>query len=383
MTVPTRSGIALLLTGIACLLAGYRLGYPQLDVLGCAAVLADVLALAAVAWRPSLELSRDLSPTRVVRGEPAVCVLTVRNTGRLPLPRTIVHDRLGERRVPVELPSLHAGADATLTYRLDTTRRGVFEAGPLRWERRDALGLAAVGRPAGGTRSLYVHPATHPMSIVPSGRARNPEGPADTVVASGAAFHRLREYAAGDDLRQIHWRSSARTGSLMVRENLDTSLPATTVLLDTTYAGYDDETCFEEAVDLAASALTAAVRLGFPARCVTGTTAVDVRKDAHEALDQLAGLSLGTGPGLTRLAHALPRRSTGAALIAVTGRAGDAELAALRRVAPRHDRTALVVVHPEGLTVPAVLADGAVSVIAATSAAEACARWNDLVGHRS
>jgi uncharacterized protein (DUF58 family) len=383
VTVPTRSGIALLVAGVACLLAGYRLGYPQLDLLGCAAVLAVVLALAAVAWRPSLELSRDLSPTRVVRGEPAVCVLTVRNTGRLPLPHAIVHDRLGERRVPVEVPFLHAGADATLTYRLDTTRRGVFEAGPLRWERRDALGLAAVGRPAGDTRSLYVHPATHPMSIVPSGRARNPEGPADTVVASGAVFHRLREYVAGDDLRQIHWRSSARTGSLMVRENLDTSLPATTVLLDTTYAGYDGETCFEEAVELVASALAAAARLGFPARCVAGEATIDARGDAREALDHLAGLSLGAGPGLTRLAHALPHRRTGAALIAVTGRAGDGDLAALRRVAPRHDRTALIVVHAEGVAVPAAMAGGAVSVIAATSAAEACGRWNDLVGHRS
>ncbi|GLY80498.1 DUF58 domain-containing protein [Actinoallomurus iriomotensis] len=380
--MPTRTGVALLVAGLCCLAGGYRLGYPELDVLGCAALLAVVLAVAAVAWRPSLELSRDVQPTRVPRGDPAVCVLTVGNTGRLPMPRTVVHDRLGSHRVPVEVPFLRPGGETTLTYRLDTTRRGVFEAGPLRWERRDCLGLASAGGAAGEVRGLYVHPATHPMTIVPSGRARNPEGPADTVVAGGTVFHRLREYVAGDDLRRIHWRSTARTGTLMVRENLDTSLPATTVLLDTAYAGYDGDACFEEAVEVAASALAAAVRLGFPARCVAGESAVEAKGDAGEALDFLAGLSLGTGPGVSGLAHALPHRRTGAALIAVTGRTSDADLAALRQVAPRFDGTALIVLSAEGAATPAAMADGAVRVIAAGRAAEACARWNDLAGGR-
>jgi uncharacterized protein (DUF58 family) len=378
--VPTRSGLALLVIGACCLFTGYLLGYPQVDVLGCAAVLAVVLAVAVVAWRPSLKLFRDLHPTRVARGEAAVCVLTVRNTGRLPMPHTTVHDRLGERRVPVRVPFLRAGADTTVTYRLDTTRRGVFEAGPLRWERRDVLGLASAGRTTGKARTLYVHPATHPMTIAPSGRARNPEGPADTVLGGGAAFHRLREYTAGDDLRQIHWRSSARTGTLMVRENLDTSLPATTVLLDTTTTGYADEASFEEAVEVAASALVAAVRLGFPARCVTGETTIEARGDARAALDHLTGLTLGEGPDMPRLAHALPHRRTGAALIAITGRAGETDLAALRRIAPRHDRTALIVLHPPATEPPAVGTDGAVTVITATLAPDACARWNGLVG---
>ncbi|MGI5224320.1 DUF58 domain-containing protein [Actinoallomurus sp. CA-142502] len=380
--MPTRTGVALLVAGLCCLAGGYRLGYPELDVLGCAALLAVVLAVAAVAWRPSLELSRDVQPTRVPRGDPAVCVLTVGNTGRLPMPRTVVHDRLGSHRVPVEVPFLRPGGETTLTYRLDTTRRGVFEAGPLRWERRDCLGLASAGGAAGEVRGLYVHPATHPMTIVPSGRARNPEGPADTVVAGGTIFHRLREYVAGDDLRRIHWRSTARTGTLMVRENLDTSLPATTVLLDTAYAGYDGDACFEEAVEVAASALAAAVRLGFPARCVAGESAVEAKGDAGEALDFLAGLSLGAGPGVSGLAHALPHRRTGAALIAVTGRTSDADLAALRQVAPRFDGTALIVLSAEGAATPAAMADGAVRVIAAGRAAEACARWNDLAGGR-
>lgn len=376
--MPTRSGVVLLITGVACLAGGFLLGYPQLDVLGCAALLATAIAVAVVAWHPSLELSRDLHPAHVTRGEPAVCVLTARNAGRLPLPRTTVHDRLGDRRIPIEVPFLRAGAHTTVTYRLDTTRRGIFDAGPLQWERRDALGLASVRRPAGDKRRVHVHPATHPMAIVPSGRARNPEGPADTIVASGAAFHRLREYVSGDDLRQVHWRSSARTGTLMVRENLDTSLPATTVLLDTARAAYDDAASFEEAVEVAASALIAAVRLGFPARCVAGD--VTIRGDARDILDHLAGLALGDGPRLPRLVDALPRRRTGAALIAVTGRADGAGVAALRRVAARHDRTALIVLCAGGAPEPAPMSDGGVSLISGTRAADACTRWNALVG---
>ncbi|MCO5995349.1 DUF58 domain-containing protein [Actinoallomurus rhizosphaericola] len=388
--MPTRLGAAMLTAGLCCLIGGHLLGYPRLDVLGCAALIAVAAAWAAVTWRPSLALSRDLHPAHVTRGETAVCVLTVRNTGRLPAPRTIVHDRLGDHRLPLELPFLRPGATTTITYRLDTTRRGVFDAGPLRWERRDTLGLAAAARTTGDVRRVHVHPATHPMAIVPSGRVRNPEGPvADTVLAGGATFHRLREYVPGDDLRQVHWRSSARAGTLMVRENVDTSLPATTLLLDVHPDAYDDAAFFEEAVEVAASALVAAVRLRFPARCVAGDTTIDARGGVRDVLDRLAALTAAAGPRLPHLADTLPHRRTGTALIAVTGRIDAADLAALRRVAPSHDRTALVVLRgdPAAAGTPdggaAIMpGDGGTgpSVIAASSAAEACARWNALIG---
>lgn len=378
--MPTRLGAAMLLAGVCLLTGGYLLGYPQLDVLGCAALLAVVVACAVVAWGPSPELSRDVHPAHVTRGGPAVCALTARNTGRLPAPRALAHDRLGDHALPVEVPFLRAGATTTVVYRLDTVRRGVFDVGPLRWERRDVLGLAATARTTDDVRRIHVHPVTHPMAIVSSGRVRNPEGPAaETLTAGGATFNRLREYVPGDDLRQVHWRSSARVGTLMVRENIDTGLPATTVLLDVHPDAYENAACFEEAVEVAASALVAAARLGFRARCVAGGTTIDARGDVRDILDRLAALTAAPGPRLPRLVDTLPRRRTGAALIAVTGRIDAADLAAVRRVAHSHDRTVLMVLHAADAAVPADLAAGP-SVIAATRAAEACARWNALLG---
>ena len=68
------------------------------------------------------------------------------------------------------------------------------------------------------------------------------------------AFHRLREYVPGDDLRLVHWRSSARSGRLVVKHNVDTSQPFSVVLLDVRPGGYTAES-FESAIDVAASVL--------------------------------------------------------------------------------------------------------------------------------
>jgi uncharacterized protein (DUF58 family) len=379
--VPTRRGVAVAAIAVTCLVLGYLLGYRELDVLGCAAVAAGVLALLTVAWRPSVELSRDVQPTRVTRGEPAICALTVRNGSRWPAPRVVVRDRLGETTVPVEIPALRSGALTAVTYRLDTTRRGVFDVGPLRFSRHDPFGLAAAGRTVGDRRQLFVHPVTHPMSVAPSGRSRHLEGPlADTALGNSATFDRLREYTSGDDLRYIHWRSSARTGTLMVRENIDSSLPTTMVLLDTDRESYAAAAAFEEAVEVAASAMVDALRAGFPARCILPGGVVvgrGGRTDTTNCLDQLARAALGPTGGLADLLETLPRVRADSVLLAVSGRARAADVTLVHRIAPRFRRVALVVLSPSG---DEALPDpgGALTVIAAPRAADACARWNAL-----
>ena len=77
----------------------------------------------------------------------------------------------------------------------------------------------------GGTVTLLVQPHVIALDPRPAGRARHLEGPvSDTGAARHAqTFHSLREYVPGDDIRRIHWRSTARTGTLMVRDHVDTS----------------------------------------------------------------------------------------------------------------------------------------------------------------
>ena len=80
------------------------------------------------------------------------------------------------------------------------------------------------------------------------------------------AFQGLRPYVIGDDLRLVHWRTTARTGTLMVKKNVDTNRPQVVVLLDDRRTSYTEAGWFEEAAETAASLVEAALRTGAPVR---------------------------------------------------------------------------------------------------------------------
>jgi uncharacterized protein (DUF58 family) len=150
------------------------------------------------------------------------------------------------------------------------------------------------------------------LTPLPSTRSSSPDGlPVDSRTEGGVTFHALREYVPGDDPRHLHWRSSARAGTLLVRRHVDPSEPVTAVLLDTRRhaypAGDAGTAAFDAAVDAVASVLLASVRLRFPARLHTTAglrvTCGGGRSDDVVALDALAGVELdgpaapGTKPG--------------------------------------------------------------------------------------
>lgn len=368
--MPTRLGVVLTVAGCAVLAAGCLLGYGSLVVLGCAAVLAQLTGVITVAWRPPTDLVRDLSSQRVVRGDPAVCVLTVSAPSRWPVPKSVAVDRVGLREVAVAVPALRPYGVSTVTYRLDTERRGVFTVGPLRRRRGDLFGLAQATRWEGEPATLWVHPRTYPFAVVPAGRSRHLEGPvADTALARSITFHRLRDYVPGDDLRHVHWRSTARTGQLMVREYIDTSLPATTVLLDTGTAAYAGRQAFEEAIEVAASAVNAAVRGGFPT--ALGTAGAYTEGPAF--LDRLAEVEQDGDGGLPALAELLPPAPAGGMLIAVTGKVTPSDAALLHRLAQAYDHAVLFLL---GDRAAPISTGGNLTVLSAADAVEACATWN-------
>ncbi|RIV40009.1 DUF58 domain-containing protein [Micromonospora radicis] len=265
----TARGTGLLAAAVLLLGAGFRFAYPELTVLGAAAGGALALAVVTAAWRPRLRVHRQADPDRVARGEPAAMTLTVRNAGRLPAASLLAVDRCGERPVPVPVLRLRPGADTTVRYDVPTSRRGVVPVGPLRVTRRDPLGLVVLARSYGDSVPVWVHPRIHPLSAVPTGAGRSLDGRVDAVPHGSITFDSLREYVVGDELRRVHWRTSARVGELMVRENVDTSLPRIVVLLDNRLAAHPDRVdgvaeSFESACEAAASVITAAVREDLP-----------------------------------------------------------------------------------------------------------------------
>ncbi|WBB50223.1 DUF58 domain-containing protein [Verrucosispora sp. WMMA2044] len=341
----TARGIGLLVAAVLLLGAGFRFGYPELTLLGAAAGVALAVAVVAAARRPRLLVSRQADPDRVARGEPAAMTLTVRNAGRVPAASMLATDRCGDRVVPVPVLRLRPGADTTVSYPVPTSRRGVVPVGPLRVVRRDPLGLVVLARSYGDVVLVWVHPRVHPLRAVPTGAGRSLDGRVDAVPHGSITFDSLREYVVGDELRRVHWRTSARVGELMVRENVDTSLPRIVVLLDNRALAHPDRVggvaeSFESACEAAASVVTAAVREDLPVVLLfvaaedtsagpgdggTGGGSGDVVAGDGSGsgptgpLDRLAAVTL-TGEGTLEAAAARLRRDRlGDTLVVLTG----------------------------------------------------------------
>ena len=236
--VTTRGRVTALVALIAVLLGavtGWR------EWIGVAAALA-VLLLAAVLMavgRSSCAVELTLPRTRFVVGEPGIATLQVRNTStRRMLPLRMELDVAG-LSLTLPVPTLAGGAVHLAAVALPTGARAVVELGPLRAVRGDVFGLIrrVVQWPI--HRQVFVHPRTvRPGSSLP-GFVHDLEGEESTQrTASDLSFHTLREYVPGDDRRFIHWKSSARNGTLQVREFVQTHRSLVAVVLSGSRADY-------------------------------------------------------------------------------------------------------------------------------------------------
>ncbi|SCF02500.1 DUF58 domain-containing protein [Micromonospora mirobrigensis] len=376
----TARGAGLLVAAVVLLAAGFRFAYPELTVLGAAAAVAVGYALLTAAWRPRLTVRRRAEPDRVARGEPARMTLTVRNTGRLRAANLVAEDRCGDRTVPVPVLRLRPGRDTEVHYDVPTERRGVVPVGPLRVTRRDPLGLVALARRYGEPVPVWVHPRVHPLNAVPTGAGRSLDGRVDSVAHGSITFDSLREYVVGDELRRVHWRTSARVGELMVRENVDTSLPRTVVLLDNRAAAHPDVVdgvaeSFEAGCEAAASVVVAAIRADLP---VTLLTVAAGSADDGPPLDRLAAVRLvdGGADALRDSTARLRQERLGDTLVFLTGPGGRADLGRLGTVRGAYP-SVVVGVLAAGGPAPAGAAAGMV-VIDAADGATFAAEWDGI-----
>jgi uncharacterized protein (DUF58 family) len=382
--VLTGAGRAALVVGVTCYAAGVALAYPELSAFGAVLLVLVFVALLFLLRRPRLAVTREVAPRRVARGDAAVGLLQVTNVGTRSSTRVTALDRVGAAVSTLELPALGAGRGHTATYRLDTSRRGVYDVGPLVVVQSDPLSLAARDRAHGDVVQLIVHPRVHALRT-PTGVLHDLEGPAaDTAAEGSITFQSLREYVVGDDLRQVHWRTTARTGTLMVRQHVDTSRPETLVLLDDRLGRYADDAVAEEAVDVAASVIAATVGARFPARLrtVVATASVHADGDVAPVFDALAALHLVAAADASRgvlgdaVRVALAGDTAGGSMAAfVTGRieAGDvAELAALRAA---YRVVVVLCVDPEQPSAAVEVGSG-VRTMSAATAAELAGLWN-------
>jgi uncharacterized protein (DUF58 family) len=344
---PTPAGWSAVAGGLAAYAVGVILGYPELVVAGVVLLGLVVAGFGWVVRPPRMTVRREVAPERVRRAAAALGLVELTNAGRHRSPRLRLEDRAGARTEPLDLPPLRPGAKQVFTYRLATARRGVYPVGPLTLAQTDPFGLVARRRPFGEQATLWVHPRSHPVPPNRAGSTLEVDGPMDDRAPEGSiAFQGLRPYVIGDDLRQVHWRTTARTGTLMVKKHVDTNRPQVVLLLDDRRASYTEPGWFEEAAEVAASLLEAALRAGAPVRLdqVSGAVAGFVPTGARDGLDLLAAAELAGTGDLVDAVGRLGGEAGGSAAVLVTGEVGGGDVAGLEQLAGRYRRVSVLAV---------------------------------------
>jgi uncharacterized protein (DUF58 family) len=159
------------------------------------------------------------------------------------------------------VPRLSPGVHHEETFQIPTQRRAVIALGPVRSSRGDALGLMRREMQWTEPEELFVHPKTISLDGSSAGFLRDLEGkPTTDLSSSDVAFHALRDYEMGDDLRHIHWRSSAKVGKFMVRQFEETRRSHLVVCLSMDPKDYADDDAFELSASVAASLGLQAIR---------------------------------------------------------------------------------------------------------------------------
>ena len=373
----TSAGKSFLIIGVIAVVAGVVFGYQTLLALGGAFLLTVLVGRLWIVRRPRVSASRVVIPERVRAGRPARSELTVVNAGRRRTSGGVALEQFGASQLPVELPSLEPNEAATITTELPTDRRGVFEVGPLDVTRSDPFGLVQSGEPEEGVARLWVHPTIHPVEPFPSGVARDLEGPeSGEALEGGVTFHTLRDYVRGDDLRQIHWRSSARVNKLMVRHNVDTHQPRSLVILDNRAASYDGD-AFEDAVRAAASVVVASMSRGFDFRLITTDgNELDQRMPSAKIMDRLAEIGL-TFVGSVADALEMARADLGGVSMALmTGTASPDDLEHVNMFRDRFEVLTVAQFSSTGRETQRTIRDA--TVITAQSSEDFARAWNQV-----
>ncbi|MFJ1746759.1 DUF58 domain-containing protein [Streptomyces sp. NPDC088116] len=276
----TTRGRSFLAAGVAAAICAYVLG--QSDLLRVGLLLAVLpLICVSVLYRTRYRVagSRQLTPTRVPAGSEARVRLRMDNVTRLPTGLLMLQDHvpyvLGPRPRFV-LDRVEPGGRREVSYRVRSDLRGRYPLGPLQLRLSDPFGMCELTRSFSAYDTLTVIPHTEPLppvSLVGDSTGYG-DGRQRSLALAGEDDVIPRGYRHGDDLRRVHWRSTARYGELMVRREEQPQRARCTVLLDTrrvAYQGAGPGSAFEWAVSGAASTLVHMLERGFTVRLLTDT----------------------------------------------------------------------------------------------------------------
>ncbi|GAB3618098.1 DUF58 domain-containing protein [Okibacterium endophyticum] len=280
--------------------AGLLLGWVELTVVALTLGAALAAALVFIIGRASFVVEIELTPRRVVVGERAIGRVLVTNTGRRSSSSTTIELPVGHGLAEFSVSSLRPGEQNEELFAVPTARRAVILAGPAVSVRGDQLGLFRRTVRWTDAIELFVHPLTTPLRPTAAGLVRDLEGQiTKKITSSDISFHALRSYVTGDDVRYVHWRTSARTGQLMVKQFEETRRSQLTIIQlcdERWYAGEDE---FELAVSVTASIGSQVIRDGTQISVVTEQRILRTHS-VTSLLDDSCRVGMLTGTGSAR-----------------------------------------------------------------------------------
>lgn len=353
----TLRGRCTLAGGLAATLVG--LGLHETDLLRLG-VLLIVLPLIAVGFvvrtRFRLSCTRRLEPARLAAGSQARAVLRIENISRLPTGLLLVEDTIpyllgGRPRVVIERLAPRRPID--VGYHLTGEARGRYRVGPLTVRLLDPFGMCELPRAFTAIDTLVVTPRVETLS---DASLRGEWGGAGQSTSRAVSAHgdddiATREYRHGDDLRRIHWRTTARRGELTVRREEQPWESRAAVLLDArliAHRGDGPASSLEWAISAAASITLHLAHRGFDVRLVTdaggevSSTGLGETGFDGALLDVLAALTPSTGQTL-HVGVEATRRSGGQGLIvAILGAVGSTDVERLVRLRATDRSTGVV-----------------------------------------
>jgi uncharacterized protein (DUF58 family) len=329
--VPTRGGWLTIGLAVAAVAVGRIFAFPEMFLVGAGLAAFVVVAMLVVALRPIvLEVRRDVTPSRVHAGDDARIDLIVTTKRRTPV--VTLEDPVGDTRgAVVRLAPLERRELRRAAYRLPTTQRGILPIGPMRVTRTDPLGMARRTTVGATQQQVMVYPRID--AIDPPGLPNHRDIAGESIARMRARrfdeFAGLRAYVPGDDLRLVHWPSSARTGDLVVRLHEQPEPIGVTVVLDLRRSAHPSSGSIERAISAAASVIVAAARHG---RRTVLLTSGGIELDSSRAGAVAAMLDYLTTAGAQPIGSvrtAVLKASSevgGATIVLVTGRMTTSEL---------------------------------------------------------
>jgi len=324
----TTRGRAFIAAGVAAGILGLGLGQRTLLSIGGLLVILPVLSvLAASRTRYRIRWIREVTPSRVPAGQTASVSIRLDNVSRLPTGLLLTEDTvpysIGARPRFI-LDRIEPGGTRQLSYPIQPDHRGKFSIGPLNVRVADAFGLAKVGSIAAPPVTLVVTPPVTalPRTALAGSWLGDGDARASTAAAAGEDDVVPRAYRDGDELRRVHWRSTARYGELMVRREEQRWRNRAVLFLDTRQSGHGGRgpaSSFEYAISAAASIGVHLAREQIDGEFVTDAGAVKSAGSFEDALlDTLAVVRPSRSTSITDGLAQLPKDNSGL-LIAITG----------------------------------------------------------------